>query len=353
MSRTSCSSALVLFVSLTAMIQASQREAYVIHSGFNAPSRQQFAIRRGLALELSYQLLRSVSEQRVRSVPAPGNKMVDETYTEERWVTEVRTRSMPINFVRGLTVDKERVDGDELAKRLERGRMVIVYPKGQEPEPAYLALAKPDTLILFVSPMEEIGFTRVRPEPRLAPPDLKIPLSLGTKASGGSMNLPAARAGQGNNPFPYVVQPEVGFASIDEQSQVKLRQTIGVTAKHRTRAVEGSLAENAPVDIQLMVNAEVTQLIPDEAVQAFDLDGKPVAREAWTRQLKAEAPVVISSGDGPVNPYFLQFVKPGTLVLAVPKMPPWQSPRQRQGPGGNLPDDLAPMPPVPAADPSS
>jgi hypothetical protein len=104
----------------------------------------------------------------------------------------------------------------------------------------------------------------------------------------------------------------------------------------------------------------ITEVVKEEVVrldlkdlEAFDTRGRKVDAKALRDRLKAETHVLLSSR-GPVDPYYLEVVKKGTLVLVIPfnKTP---GVPERIAPGGDPADDIPPIniPPtnIPAAKP--
>jgi hypothetical protein len=51
--------------------------------------------------------------------------------------------------------------------------------------------------------------------------------------------------------------------------------------------------------------------------RVVDLNGKAIERDELLRQLKVETPVLVSVSWEMVDPYYLQIVKPGTLVILL------------------------------------
>jgi hypothetical protein len=53
------------------------------------------------------------------------------------------------------------------------------------------------------------------------------------------------------------------------------------------------------------------------AVKAFELDGKPIAAKALRERLKAKT-VVLISDEEKIDPFYLQLIKPDTIILVLP-----------------------------------
>jgi RNA polymerase sigma factor (sigma-70 family) len=63
---------------------------------------------------------------------------------------------------------------------------------------------------------------------------------------------------------------------------------------------------------------EQSRSVPVKQIQAFDSDNKRVSTEDLTRLLRKETPVLLASDGQPVDPFQLQLIKPGTLILVAP-----------------------------------
>lgn len=61
-------------------------------------------------------------------------------------------------------------------------------------------------------------------------------------------------------------------------------------------------------------------------VKGAQLDGKPIDAKDLAERLKAETAVLITYEDGKVDPFYLQLIKPGTIILTIAPMPPVPAP---------------------------
>jgi RNA polymerase sigma factor (sigma-70 family) len=58
------------------------------------------------------------------------------------------------------------------------------------------------------------------------------------------------------------------------------------------------------------------------SVKAFELDGKAIDAGALAERIKKETAVLLSYEDGKIDAFYLQLIKPGTIILAAPPLPP-------------------------------
>jgi hypothetical protein len=76
-------------------------------------------------------------------------------------------------------------------------------------------------------------------------------------------------------------------------------------------------------------------------MKAVDLGGKPIDAKKLAQRLKQETTVLVTYEHGPIDPFYLQLIKPDTIILAMPPLPPVEpAPRVLPNP--------PPMTPVPA-----
>jgi hypothetical protein len=110
----------------------------------------------------------------------------------------------------------------------------------------------------------------------------------------------------------------VQFVPATQEMKVKVPITEVKWEKGRqvehTRMVE----QRQLVTVNKAVPAAVVELPLDgAAVCVFELNGKPVAPKKVSQMLKKETAVLVSFG-GPVDPFYLQTTKSGTLIVQVP-----------------------------------
>jgi hypothetical protein len=107
---------------------------------------------------------------------------------------------------------------------------------------------------------------------------------------------------------PVTVQKAVDGKLVNETQLQEQQQQITVMQPMKWRTVD------VPVD--------------GKDVAAFDLKGQPIAAEKLVDLLKDEQPI-LAAPFGPIDPYFLQTTKDGTLVVRIPPevlFPPQNAP---------------------------
>ncbi len=82
-----------------------------------------------------------------------------------------------------------------------------------------------------------------------------------------------------------------------------------------------------------------------ESVKAFELDGTPIDAKKLTERIKKETAVLLVHGDDKVDPFYLQLIKPGTIIVSMPPPPPVpvpQPPPTIEIPKPNVPGPASP-----------
>jgi hypothetical protein len=90
-----------------------------------------------------------------------------------------------------------------------------------------------------------------------------------------------------------------------------------------------------------------TQLMSQqvESVKAYELDGTRIDPKKLAERLKKETAVLVTHEEGKVDPFYLQLIKPGTIIvwMAPPPAPALQPPAMADDP----PKAVVPSPAVP------
>jgi RNA polymerase sigma factor (sigma-70 family) len=102
----------------------------------------------------------------------------------------------------------------------------------------------------------------------------------------------------------------------------------------------GSNGPVMPITSYELKAMEASRSVPLKHIQAFDTDGKRVSPEDLPRLLGKEIPVLLASDGQPVDPFQLQLVKPGTLILVTPGEP---APPAPVSPNATMPSTAAPV----------
>jgi RNA polymerase sigma factor (sigma-70 family) len=98
-----------------------------------------------------------------------------------------------------------------------------------------------------------------------------------------------------------------------------------------------------PVTAERNLTRNVESSYSAKDVKAFELDGTPIETAAVLQRLKKETPVLLSAGSK-VDPFYLQMIKAGTMILVIPGLPAIQ---QEGAPSPAVPYQPAIAPPTP------
>jgi hypothetical protein len=109
-------------------------------------------------------------------------------------------------------------------------------------------------------------------------------------------------------------QIEPTVQEVIAQIPVKEATIVNGRIVEKTRLVEDRRQTTV---LRTVPGAVIDATIDGLAVFVQDLKGKPVAPASVTNLLKKETAVLVSVS-GPVDPYYLQTTKPGTLIVQIP-----------------------------------
>jgi RNA polymerase sigma factor (sigma-70 family) len=167
--------------------------------------------------------------------------------------------------------------------------------------------------------LAQLRKTRAAPEPLLPanPPAEKPPEMIQT----WSPTMPGS-------------QPRIAQAYVDQQGRLALRQSFAWCRAQAKSGPDGvTHSENTLVP---GFNGRWELYEPGE-VSAYDLEGRPIDRKKLTELLPKETVVLAATDGRKPDPFYLQLIKPGTIVL-VPPLPPGPAPpAQRTVPPLDLP----------------
>jgi RNA polymerase sigma factor (sigma-70 family) len=114
--------------------------------------------------------------------------------------------------------------------------------------------------------------------------------------------------------------PITGMARVDEQGRLVLRIRGSVATPVSETVVHGGREQT--VTRYVLVGTVTEQLLDVNKAEVYDLDGKRVKPQALTEALEHEAPVLVATDGRKVDPYHLQLIKKGTLIVVLPPAPP-------------------------------
>ena len=245
-------------------------------------------------------------------------------------IPEQKLRKFLVALMRFYELDGTVVEPESLAQRLARPTLVVVTEDGG-PLPDYFAfLFKPGTLVVGAGPSGLGMFAPSAPGPMATEPQAAEP-------SDDGFSLPDG--------FP----PTFRLATVDEQDQFVLRMfreenksVTGfrtLTKTVQTEEGERQVSEIRPVPIMQQLTTSLTTRILREHVRVATAEGKPMDDAQLDALKQREYPVVVARDGRPVDPFWLQNIRPRMLVLVTP---PTKFPGATHG--APAPASPAPMP---------
>jgi hypothetical protein len=195
------------------------------------------------------------------------------------------------------SADRRAIDPKDLLKRLEKEAVVFVCDAHQKADAAFASLLKPETICLFV-PIQQFG--------------------PGGPGGQGPMPTPPKRS------LPIAAQPTAGQAIITADGKCRVRErSVWVFEHSAYRTVTTPQGEQkVPYSIKNTTTTENLKEVPASEVRAFEMSGQPLSATDLVAALESETTVLISGDDKPVDPAFLEIIKPGTLILSLPQPAP-------------------------------
>jgi hypothetical protein len=137
--------------------------------------------------------------------------------------------------------------------------------------------------------------------------------------------------------LPSGSQPVQVVAGVDKAGNLLVwRTTTELVPEQRTQRVErDGKVEQRTVVVYVPVTRQTKRSFPSKDVQAFGTDGKPIEPKKLAELLQKPAAVLVSADGRPVDPFYLQIIKEGTVVLVI---------RGFEGQGAPLPRIDRPLP---------
>lgn len=285
-------------------------------------------------------------ETRTRTVQRDG-KQFEEAYTV--YAIAIREIALKGDDVQAYRKDGTPVPVAELPRLLARPTQVLLATQGKI-DPYFLGLVRDDALMLVVEGAKFFGRPQGRPAPgQAAPPTAVVRPKAAPKAAPRIVS--------------NAVHASPTLAGLDESGQVVVRQyqvAFVVPAPFSPKDGDKPAPPSGPTARERLLYFKA------EDIQAFDLDGNPVAEEVWRKALAQETPVLFggyrfaaapppgpgpraapapkgspvafrANQDGtpnapgkpslPVDPLYKQVYRPDTLILQGANQP------VKQGPG--------------------
>jgi hypothetical protein len=232
------------------------------------------------------------------------------------------------------------VESEALRERLAKPILVLISYDGKPIPESFAILFKPGTLVLDLSKAPELMPPAASPPGGVAPPlptAAPAPAPVPARAPAPAPPAPASVANdqsQGEFALPQVLPPIFRLASVDERGQFVLRVVSSAdnpvtrfVMKTETRLVNGKEVIKSvcvPVSVLEHYEESVTTRFASDLVTGRTVEGKPMADLHLNSLKQREIAVVVSRDGMPVDPFWLQNIKPKMLVLVPPasELPP-------------------------------
>lgn len=263
-----------------------------------------------------------VTEQRmVRAKDKDGNPIeVRETHTFTIAIAQAATEIYKADKVQFLDHQGNKMSAAQALDQLAKETPVLAVQQGQPLDPAYLSLLKAGTLVL-VLPMnapsgsggKEMPKEKAMPKGEDLPKPKPLPLPSKAKASPTSFIREGPKAEVG-------MQPTLARASIDAKGVMHILEGAEASQTVMTKVVEdvnGVMVERA-VPIRITRSVTVKRAVDAKWVKAHGVDGKPIDAAVLAAVLRESTIVLVASDGKAVDPYFLQIIREGTIVLVPP-----------------------------------
>jgi hypothetical protein len=122
--------------------------------------------------------------------------------------------------------------------------------------------------------------------------------------------------------LPKGPQPLQVVAQMDREGNIMIRQTV---PEYRTETRERVVNKDGrPVKemytVTTMVHVPIVRKVAAKAIPVYTADGKKVDPKALPKLLKKETAVLLSLDGRMVDPFYLQILKEGTLILVPPEV---------------------------------
>jgi hypothetical protein len=257
-------------------------------------------------------------------------------------VHEMRVRKASLKHLKAFETDGRPIPIASLKQRLVEDTLVVVSGNDQMIPDYYAALFKPGTIVLAFEPMRpQPAPAAPVPQPFPAPGAPQAPqaaLQPGSAALAGArvraisqvreneeeaseeIHVPEHAPAPG---FPETQQPVFIFASRDDAEHYRFRkltensyETTGYKVKR-----QGTGKQMIPVQMTQTVRQNDITTINAKDLQFFAGDGSSIPEDRVKEKLSRELTVLYSAMGEPVDEFWLQNLRPTTLVIAGPQLP--------------------------------
>jgi hypothetical protein len=131
----------------------------------------------------------------------------------------------------------------------------------------------------------------------------------------------ACLAAEDGSKLPSSPAPNHATARINKDGSLVLREAVLQTTyqiKEQTLESKDGGTFTRRVRVPVTVMREMTRSIQAKDIQAFTTEGKKLDARDLANFLKKDTPVLVSADGKKVDPYYLQVIKEGTIILVVP-----------------------------------
>lgn len=101
-----------------------------------------------------------------------------------------------------------------------------------------------------------------------------------------------------------------------------VKQEVDGQVVEKTVTVFKEVTESHNVTVVKTACKTVTQSLNPEALKAFETDGRPIPADRLKSRIVGDTLVVVSADGEMIADYYAALFKPGTIILAMPAMPP-------------------------------
>lgn len=247
--------------------------------------------------------------------PRTVTKYVDEVYTYPvtRPVFEMVQQAYGVESVKAQTIEGQAVDAATLSRLLAKETAVLAPFNGQMIADYYRAIHKPGTLVILIN---------AAPAPLPGPPGpgaLPVPSSASRVLRDEKSVAVRLVVDQQPKNIPNGPSPALQFASLADQNRTLQLRSISentVLKKALAERIVGGRPETVEYEIKQRHFNSVTTSMPFDVAKVKLGDGGAVPVGELPQWLTRETLVVVSSDGKLVDPYWLQTVKPRTLILS-------------------------------------
>jgi hypothetical protein len=341
-----------------AVVLVGSSWTFAFGQGGGPPTQQLIRVDASGQWQMYYQVAICIPETKMRTVQEvvpvvetynetiDGNvvtksRTVNKTVTKEvayyvaKTVWEAKTRNIDPDAVKAFETDGRPIPAARLKERITGDTLVVVSGNDEMIPDYYASLFKPGTVILALKaqplpePMPQVPAApfgppapATSPRPQAARSSVLIRTVSAPEAKRDGSNVPVPKHAPAPT-FPPAPAPIFVFASRDGADDVKLRQytehsfpTTGYKVKR-----QGTGKQMVPLQMTQTIRHNEITTIGGAHLTFFLGDGSSVPIERVKEKLSRETTVLYSSNGDEVDPFWLQNLKPATLVIVGPQLP--------------------------------